>query len=105
MVRAAARNYSEHVPTRPERSNAMNVLKHMEAIFLVSLAVAGPVTVALDVIPDAHARQAVAVNAAPAGQIPVVVISGKRMTEAEKQQSLEEEARLADVRTAGGSRI
>lgn len=83
----------------------MNVLKHMEAIFLVSLAVAGPVTVALDAIPDAQARPAVAAVAAPSGPMPVVVISAKRMTEAQKQQSLEEESRLADVRAASGSRI
>jgi hypothetical protein len=83
----------------------MNVLKHMEAIFLVSLAVAGPVTVALDVIPEAQARRVAAATVTPSGPMPVVVISGKRMTEAEKQQSLDEEARLADVRTAGGSRI
>ncbi|WP_182915738.1 hypothetical protein [Massilia cavernae] len=85
----------------------MNILKHMEAVFLVSLAVAGPVTVAFDAIPEAHAaaaRSTVVASAAPDQAIPVVVVSAKRMTDAEKLQSLEEEeARLRAVRMADRS--
>ncbi|MGZ8315652.1 MAG: hypothetical protein ACXW3B_10780 [Telluria sp.] len=83
----------------------MNILKHMEAVFLVTLAVAGSATVAFDGIPEAHAKAAPAAvaSAAPGQEIPVVVVSAKRMTEAEKLQSMEEEARLDGARMADRS--
>ena len=83
----------------------MNTLKNMEAIFLVTLAVAGPATLAVDAIPEANASPVTASATARTTTMPVVVISAKRMSAAEKQQSLEEEARLAGVRVAAGSRI
>lgn len=83
----------------------MNILKHMEAVFLATLAVAGTASVAFDTLPDANAatRPVVVARAAPAQDIPVVVVSAKRMTEEEKIQSLEEEARLGDDRVADRS--
>lgn len=65
----------------------MNVIKHMEAAFVLSLAAAGLAAVAVDGIPQAQARvpaQAAAVQPA----IPVVHVTGKRMTAIEKLQSL-----------------
>lgn len=85
----------------------MNILKHMEAIFVATiatavLAVSG--TYALDSVPEAQASAPVvaAANSTYAGNasMPVVVISAKRMTADEKLQSLREERKLATARTA-----
>jgi len=69
----------------------MNVLKHMEAAFLFSLSVAGVASVALDAIPPAQATVPVQVQAAVQPSMPTVHVSAKRMTEAEKRQSLQAE--------------
>jgi hypothetical protein len=70
----------------------MNILKHMEAAFLLSLSVAGVASVALDAIAPAQATVPVQSQAAvqPAVQpgIQTVHVTAKRMTEAEKRQSL-----------------
>ena len=81
----------------------MNILKNMEAVFLVSLAIAGPASVALDAIPEAHARSLPVAAAATRQAMPVVVVSARRMTDAEKRQSLEEEARSGNQVAARGS--
>lgn len=81
----------------------MNVIKHMEAAFLFSLTVAGAASVALSPVSSAQAEVNMPVMrtaaAAPldATLVPVVHVSARRMTAAEKQQSL-----AADVH---GSRI
>ena len=70
----------------------MNVIKHMEAAFLFSLSVAGVASIAVDAIAPAQARVPVqATSSAIRADIPVVHVSAKRMTEAEKRQSLIEE--------------
>jgi hypothetical protein len=69
----------------------MNILKHMEAAFLFSLSVAGAATVAVDAIPPAQARTAVQVEATAQPNMPVVHVTAKRMTEAEKRASLQAE--------------
>lgn len=68
----------------------MNIIKHMEAAFLVSLSIAGAATVAIDMIPPAQARVPVQVenSIATPSKMAVVKVTAKRMTEAEKQQSL-----------------
>lgn len=81
----------------------MNILKHMEAIFVATvatavLAVSG--AYALDSVPDAQAGASVVAGAnASKAAMPVVVISAKRMTADEKLQSLREERKLATART------
>lgn len=77
----------------------MNVLKHMEAVFVatiatVALTVSG--AYALDSVPSAQARTPLA--AASTASMQVVVVSAKRMTADEKLQSLREERKLATAR-------
>ena len=66
----------------------MNLLKHMEAVFMatVTLAVSGSYLAAT--IPAAHARTA---TATAQQAVPVVVVSAKRMSAQEKQRSLQDE--------------
>lgn len=71
----------------------MNALKHMEAIFLVTLSLAGIGSYLAATAPDAYAAAApanTATVAAPA--MPVVTVVAKRLTAAEKAQSLRDEA-------------
>ncbi len=85
----------------------MNVLKHMEAIFVATIAtvaLALSATHALDSVPTTQAGAPViasanAVKHDNAG-MPVVVISAKRMSADEKLQSLREERKLATARTS-----
>jgi hypothetical protein len=67
----------------------MNVIKHMEAAFLVALSLAAATSVAVDRIQPSHgatpaATPAVAITAG----IPVVHVTAKRLTPVEKQQML-----------------
>jgi hypothetical protein len=71
----------------------MNLIKHMEAAFLFTLSVAGAASVAIDAMPVAQAQVPVRAHnsvATPASMA-VVTVSAKRMTPAEKQQSLQAE--------------
>jgi orotate phosphoribosyltransferase-like protein len=72
----------------------MNIIKHMEAAFLFSLSVAGVASVMADSIPaaQAHPVQSVVSVASNAG-IPVVKVTAKRLSAAEKQRMLAEEVR------------
>jgi hypothetical protein len=81
----------------------MNILKNMEAVFLVSLAIAGPASVVIDSLPEANAARAPIAAAAPKQAMPVVVVSARRMTQEEKLQSLAEEARTASITVAARS--
>ena len=69
----------------------MNALKHMEAAFLFSLSVAGVTSVAFEAIPPAQATVPVQAQADIQPTMPIVHVSAKRMTEAEKRQSLQAE--------------
>lgn len=69
----------------------MNVLKHMEAAFLFSLSVAGVASVAVDAIPPAQASVPAQVQLAVQPNIPVVHVSARRMSDAEKRASLQAE--------------
>jgi hypothetical protein len=76
----------------------MNILKHMEAVFVAAAVFAIGGSYALDRLPEAHAKVAVAASVqAPA---PVVVIKAKRMSAEEKRQSLQAERNASD-RIAG----
>ena len=79
----------------------MNIAKHMEAVFIVALAAAGSASYFVDAVPQAQARPAVIQDSSIATEtrMAVVVVKGKRMSEAEKRQTL-----LAD-RREHGSRI
>jgi hypothetical protein len=72
----------------------MNIIKHMEAAFLFSLCVAGVASVAVDSIPvaQAHPVQTTVSVASNAG-VPVVKVTAKRLSAAEKQRMLAEEVR------------
>jgi hypothetical protein len=65
----------------------MNILKHMEAVFVATVALAVSSSYLVDTLPQAHAKPVVSASA-----IPVVVVSAKRMSAQEKQQSLQAEA-------------
>jgi len=81
-----AHGYSTHIDSsiHPEE-NIMNVIKHMEAAFVVALGLAAVTSVAVDRIQPA---QAAAPAFTAAARIPVVHVSAKRLTPAEKQQML-----------------
>jgi hypothetical protein len=71
----------------------MNVIKHMEAAFIVSLAIAGFGSVAVNAVPQAEASvPAVAENSiATPTTVAVVKVSAKRLSASEKQQLLAQE--------------
>lgn len=65
----------------------MNILKHMEAVFVATVAFAISGSYLADTLPQAHAKTIASASAA----VPVVVVSAKRMTAQEKRQSLQAE--------------
>ena len=76
----------------------MNALKHMEAIFVVALSVAGIGSYLAATAPDAYAAAAPARTATVAApQMAVVTVVAKRLTAAEKAQSLRDEAAAATI--------
>jgi len=68
----------------------MNIIRNMEAAFLFSLSVAGVASVAIDAVPQAqaHVPTQAANSIATPSSMAVVKVSAKRLTAAEKQQSL-----------------
>jgi hypothetical protein len=62
----------------------MNIAKHMEAIFVISVALACGTTYAVDTIPAFHNATAMGAESA----IPTVTVSAKRLNAAEKAQSV-----------------
>lgn len=71
----------------------MNILKHMEAVFIATVVLAVSGSHMVDMLPQAHAKSAPTAYAS--NNVPVVVVKAKRMTAAEKQQSLQEERSAA----------
>ena len=59
----------------------MNIQKHMEAIFITTLAVVGAGSLIIDRLPDAQARPAVPVanNIGTAGHMAVVIVRGHKL--------------------------
>ena len=82
----------------------MNIISHMEAAFVVALGLAGSVALFTD---DAALTTPPAMSTAAAltTTMPTVVVSAKRMTEAEKRQSLLEESAFASARAKPVNRI
>ena len=76
----------------------MNILKHMEAVFIATVVFTVGGSYAIDKLPQAHAKAAVAANIN--ASTPVVVIKAKRMSAEEKRQSLQAE-RAAENKLAG----
>jgi len=71
----------------------MNALKHMEAVFVIALSVAGIGSYLAATSQDAYALPTATEMTAPAApQMAVVTVVGKRLTAAEKAQSLREES-------------
>lgn len=80
----------------------MNILKHMEAVFVVTVAVLGSAALVTEQLPEANARP----YSAPAAQavtsvapLTVVHVTAKRMTPEQKRVSFEQERRAAGSRT------
>jgi hypothetical protein len=71
----------------------MNLIKHMEAVFIATLALAVSSTWLADTLPSAHAKAPVTASATAA--VPVVVVSAKRMTAQEKLQAERADAAAA----------
>jgi hypothetical protein len=65
----------------------MNLIQHMEAVFVATVALAVSGSFLIDNLPQAHAHSTAVASTA----VPTVVVKAKRMTAAEKQQSLEAE--------------
>jgi hypothetical protein len=78
------------------KENTVNILKHMEAIFVVTVAVLGSAAVITERLPEANARPYSA-PAAVTSEAPLttVYITAKRMTPEQKRVSLEQERRAA----------
>lgn len=65
----------------------MNLLKHMEAVFVATVALAVSGSYMVDAIPEAHAKAPVVA----ATSVPVVVVKAKRMSAEEKLRDLQAE--------------
>jgi hypothetical protein len=73
----------------------MNALKHMEAVFVIALSVAGVGSYLAATSQEANAAPVQTAQAAP--QMAVVTVVAKRLTAAEKVQSLRDEAAATRV--------
>lgn len=82
----------------------MNIIKHMEAAFVVALAFAGSATLLIDTVPEAQAKATAVAAIATPERMAVVTVSAKRLSPMEKVRSLEEDRRLAVIR-GGAPRI
>lgn len=69
----------------------MNLIKHMEAVFVATVVLTLSGSVLIDNLPEAQAHSA----AVAATSMQTVVVKAKRMTAAEKQQSLQAERTAA----------
>ena len=65
----------------------MNILKHMEAVFVATVVLAVSGSYLVDTLPQAYAKPLVSASA-----IPTVVVSAKRMSAQEKQQAARAQA-------------
>jgi hypothetical protein len=97
MARHGAHAYSDHIETRHAKENIVNILEHMEAAFVVALAVAGTASV----VAGAHDNQVPAriqeTSIATPSQMAVVTVKAKRLTPAQKLELALAERR-AEVR-------
>ncbi len=81
----------------------MNIISHMEAAFVVALGLSGSAALfSTDSAPSTP--PAISSAAVGTANMPVVVVSAKRMSEAEKRQSLREENSFASNRAKPANR-
>ena len=73
----------------------MNILKHMEAVFVATAVFTVGGSYLIDTLPLANAKATVAASAAV--PTPVVVVKAKRKTAEEKRQSLQAERAAEQV--------
>lgn len=79
------------------KENTVNVLKHMEAVFVVTVAIFGAGAFVSENLPEANARPYSAPAASTAeAPMTVVYVTAKRLTPEQKRLSLEQERRSAD---------
>ena len=62
----------------------MNIAKNMEAIFVAALVIVGATSIATAAVPARHHHNAVVVAQADNAKMPVVTITAKRLSAAEK---------------------
>ncbi len=76
----------------------MNILKHMEAVFVATVALAVTGSYMVDTLPQAHAKPAITM-AMNTSAVPVVVVKAKRMSADEKQRAFaaERSARASQI--------
>jgi hypothetical protein len=86
MAAREALGYSAYIETAFARRTIMNIAKHMEAIFVAALAFAGTASFVANTLPaaQAHSQAPVASSVGTASHMAVVVVSAKRMSDAEK---------------------
>ncbi len=97
---ARGEDYIGHIETRNAKENAVNIIKHMEAAFVVALAAVGSVAYLAEAVPNVHAQPYFTDDAAVAtsGKMAVVVVTGKRQSDDEKLALLMAERRDIQVR-------
>jgi hypothetical protein len=71
------------------------LIKNMEAVFVIALGLACSASLVLSPVEQAVKPTPVSVSVGHDGQMAVVVVKAKRMTEQEKQQSLREERAMS----------
>jgi hypothetical protein len=63
--------------------NSMNIQKHMEAVFITTLAIVGAGSLVIDHLPDANAKPAAAAPVAnpigTPGHMAVVIVRGRKL--------------------------
>jgi hypothetical protein len=93
VVVAGPIGYSDSIEQSLARRNAMNIAKHMEAVFVTALVFAGSLSYAVENLPEARAQAhaPAAHSAAIPANMPVVSIHAKRMSAEEKAASLRAE--------------
>lgn len=105
MALHSARRYSGYIETHIEGNQIMNILSHMEAAFVVALGLASSVAVFTTDATPSTPPAITAAAAAPTFNVATVVVSAKRMTAAEKRESLREESAFASAHTKPVNRI
>lgn len=81
----------------------MNAIRNLEAVFVVALGLACSASYLFDTSTQAK-REWPANNIATPEKMAIVTVTGKRMSAAEKFQSLQQDRKLAANRSGAGSR-
>jgi len=90
--------YSDHIdtPHTAHKEIVMNVLKHMEAAFIIALAAAGTTSLVAEAMPFSAAQTDAPLSASigTPTKMAVVTVTAKRLTPAEKERQLRAERAL-----------